>query len=577
MKLSFRLTAIVMALVMILGLAACTKTPDPTSPAGSETPAASQQGNPTVAPTTPSHTEPPKEDELAKRYGGHANWRSSGTIQELDPMKATGIWLYMFTTCVFENVLTRDADNNIQPAVCDYELSDDTLTLKLILRDGIKFSNGDTVDIYDVEASLKRYFALYKSMVSNVTPLLADFRTDAANKTITLTFSEYSENILYYLAAWQPWGAVMPKEICEKYPDSNIPAENFADMIGTGPYMYTDYKQGEYVTLTRVPDYQPRMEDKDRTGFAGTKYAFLDSMTFIVHTGTGSAALGLFAGEYDCVEGLAADLRPQAEALNIKETVLPSNVGYMTYFNVDGSIVDGKPVNVTAKYPSLRKAIMAAIDFDGMLGVVSDNQQVLGGSPWLTPSLQTTNWADADWYGPTNMEAVQKYLAMAKEEGWDGEEKVQIVRKNDRTDIPTLWSGYMTAAGIPNEVTLLEPGAASAFIKAGAGNNFDIIFAWPTWSQTPTTQPKQFSTYWAADEKKNEYIEKMGKLPVDSEEYIKLAKEYDAYLVEQCGAVYMGVSNWYWYSPATMNFNDEGVNRYFFNAYWDDPENHPKK
>ena len=567
-----RLSALFIAAAMLLSLAACSeKTP---TPSDTQSNVPESTGN-TIA-TRASETAPPATEDLSARYGGHANIRSATMMTKVDPLKKTGLWAYQFQTCVFENALTRDTNNNIQPAVCDYELSDDTLTLKLWVRDGIKFSNGDTVDIYDVEASITRSFTMFGSMKTKVYPYLESMEVGADGKTLTLKFTEYQENTLYYLAAYQTWCPIMPKEICEKYPDTEI--EDIADLIGTGPYMYSEWNNPESVTLVRVPGYEPREADRDRTGFAGMKYAFLDSITFIGNQNDGSAALAVLNGDYDVVECIPSEYYQLALASGLKETILPSNVGCMTYFNVDNSKDEsGNYVNVCAKYPSLRKAIMAAIDYEAYLTVVTDNQQVMGGSPWQSPLYQNDLWTSADYYGPTKLDVAAKYVAQAKAEGWNGEEPVQIVYSNKRTDIPTLFQDYMAKAGIPSVVTLMEDSAYSEYTAAGSGNNYDILFVWPTYSFTPTLQPSYFTARWSENETKNALLEQMKTLPTDSAEYIRLAREYDELLIDECGAAYMSMINWYWYSPQELEFNDQGLVRYFFNSYWDDPENHPMK
>ena len=102
-------------------------------------------------------------------YGGHADIRINGG-KLLDPLNQTGYQNYQWTTMVFENALTRDLEDNIQPGVCDYRLSEDLRTLTLWVREGMRFHNGDAVDIYDVEASFTRSFEMYKSIKSKVVP-----------------------------------------------------------------------------------------------------------------------------------------------------------------------------------------------------------------------------------------------------------------------------------------------------------------------------------------------------------------------------------------------------------------------
>ena len=75
--------------------------------------------------------------------------------------------------------------------------------------------------------------------------------------------------------------------------------------------------------------------------------------------------------------------------------------------------------------------------------------------------------------------------------------------------------------------------------------------------------------------------ELMPTLDCTSQEYLDLWDEWTDIWVEECQLGYMGAIDWWWWHPATLNINDDAENgntgRYMFNAYWDDPENHPKK
>ena len=174
---------------------------------------------PEETPAAEENTETAQTVE-GPQYGGHLNLRIASKPSGLDPLKQTGIWKYPFTTCVYENALTRDTDNNICPGVCDFELSDDMLTLKLWVRENMVFHNGDPVEITDVEASMQRAMKLYASFEKFVAPYVAGMEVDG--DVLTITFTEYNEKLYYYVAAYQTWCAVMPQEICEKYADDYI-------------------------------------------------------------------------------------------------------------------------------------------------------------------------------------------------------------------------------------------------------------------------------------------------------------------------------------------------------------------
>ena len=133
-----KLFAILLAAAMMLSLAAC---------GGGNANVGGGGGNDDTIP-------------VEERYGGHLNVPLT-KVTALDPAKATGTWNYVWTRLIWEAPLTRDADGNICPNVCNYELSEDRLTLKLWVREGVKFHDGTDVEIDDVIASVQR--AVHKS------------------------------------------------------------------------------------------------------------------------------------------------------------------------------------------------------------------------------------------------------------------------------------------------------------------------------------------------------------------------------------------------------------------------------
>lgn len=548
-----KLLALLLALVMVLGLfAACSNSePDQTD-----------------APDTDDHTESTDDatPDDSSIYGGHLDVRIASKPSGLDPLKFTGIWRYLYTTCVFENALTRDADDNIAPGVCDYELSDDYLTLKLWVRDGMVFHNGDPVDIYDVKASIERAMTLYKSFATYVTPYVESITVDDEAKTMTVKFTEYRERIWYYLAAYQTWCAIMPKEICDKYADDYI-IDQVEDAIGTGPYKITELGLDEYITITRWEDYT--VQESDRTGFAGPKYGYLDSITFWFNGDDSSAALATLAGDYDIVEAMPTDYMDMLDSSGLTVYHAPSNTGTAMYFNSKGSN------NVCAKYPSLRKAIMAAVDYEEFLTVITDNQQVMGGCIALSSRFDTDVFETADYYGKTDLAVVEKYLQAAKDEGWDGVEPVSLVLSSDRNDIPTMLSGYLKNAGIPYTLETKEGSAYSEFVGS-PDNLWDCYFSWTNYATTPTLVNTGFidTNYKSINGRKEVLIDRMYSLNPQSEEYLALWQELAEEIVADCCSAYMSMIDWYWFHAKDLVINDEGIVRYFFNTYWTNPEAH---
>ena len=77
--------------------------------------------------------------------------------QSLDPHYAVAAGTKEVMFNVFEGLVKYDSNGDTIPAVAsDVQVSDDGLVYTFTLRDGVKFHNGDTVDLDDVIYSIQR-------------------------------------------------------------------------------------------------------------------------------------------------------------------------------------------------------------------------------------------------------------------------------------------------------------------------------------------------------------------------------------------------------------------------------------
>ncbi|MBQ7246950.1 MAG: hypothetical protein IJS22_02530 [Lachnospiraceae bacterium] len=558
MKKITKLVAMLLAMVMAVGmLSACGGSGDPgTSAAGGDqtTEAGSEQNESQEATQGGATGEGPQ-------YGGHLDVRVASTIQGIDPLKQTGAWRYIYETCVFQNPLTRDAENKIAPGVCDYELSDDMLTLTMWVVDGKTFSNGNPVTIQDVEASINRAFKLYSNIAKKVVPNVESVTVDGDR--LTVKFNKYSNACLKYFAAYQTWMAVMPKEICEKYNDKYI-IDQCEDAIGTGPYYFSDFRDNVQVTITKHDNYTP--VETDRSGLAGTQYGYLDSITFWFNNSDESTALALLSGEYDVCEVIPAEYEPMAYAQGLKAEVLKSNSTTFCIFNTKGS-------NLCAKYPALRKAIMAAIDYEDFLGVVTDNQQLMNSNLLLRDEFENGKFTAADYYGPANQEVVDKYMAEAKAQGYD-DQPIQFVFNSRTNTIATLMGDYLDKAGINYQISAMEANAFQTFVNDD-GNNWDYYFTWLNTGFYPSDMDTAITEKHYGNTEKDKLMEQMLMVDYDDPQYLEMWDSLSDMFVEDCAFGFMSRINWFWWGPETFHANDDdSYQRTMVNAYWEDPQNH---
>ena len=191
-----KLFALLLAMVMVFSLVACGQPSNPTDPSQTNP----SQTNPSQNdPSTPNPTEPtvdPAALEAAK-YGGHLDFCVYAKPTRLDPAKATGTWYYMYTNLVYEAPLTRDAEGNIRPNVCNFELSEDQLTLKLWVREGLKFHDGSPVEIEDVVASIRR--TVHKSPRQFVDAYIQN--VEIKDGVATITFKLLGQDTLMFFCS----------------------------------------------------------------------------------------------------------------------------------------------------------------------------------------------------------------------------------------------------------------------------------------------------------------------------------------------------------------------------------------
>jgi len=146
---------------------------------------------------------------------------------------------------VFEGLTRFGSDGAVLPALASsWDVSDDGLTYTFHLQAGVKFHDGTDMNADDVVFSLNRARAedstnAQKALFKGIASVEA---TDAT--TVTVTLSEPNGNFPFNMA----WGdAVIVGE------------ESIADAatnpIGTGPFKFANWVQGDRVDLERNADY----------------------------------------------------------------------------------------------------------------------------------------------------------------------------------------------------------------------------------------------------------------------------------------------------------------------------------
>lgn len=316
-------------------------------------------------------------------YGGDIVVGITQDFESLDPHKVNAAGTQEVLFNIFEGVVKPDKDGNLVPAVAsDYTISEDGMTYTFILREGVKFHNGELVTAEDVVYSLKRCAGLLETVdpeviVTSAFSCISDITasTDASGKSIvTVTLSEVNTELLGYLTC-----AIIPADY-DKQADAPI---------GTGPFKFVSYTPLQSLVMEKNPDYY------------GTP-AYLDKVTFKISADTDAAFMELLAGGIDIFPYLTSE---QANQLtdNYNIEVGTTNLVQALFLNNAEKPFDDIRV---------RQALCYAIDRQEILDIVADGKGTIIGSNMFAGFAKYFNGDLVNTY-PYDVEKAKELLADA--------------------------------------------------------------------------------------------------------------------------------------------------------------------
>ncbi|WP_421702848.1 ABC transporter substrate-binding protein [Aliiroseovarius sp.] len=146
---------------------------------------------------------------------------------------------------IFEGLTRFGPDGSVLPGLAEsWEVSEDGLTYTFHLREGVSFHDGTTMDAEDVVFTLDRARAedstnAQKALFSGIESVTA---VDAT--TVAVTLSAPNGNFPFNMA-WGDAVIVAPESI----------GDAATKPIGTGPFVFAEWVQGDHVRITRNDAY----------------------------------------------------------------------------------------------------------------------------------------------------------------------------------------------------------------------------------------------------------------------------------------------------------------------------------
>ncbi|MCP3404562.1 ABC transporter substrate-binding protein [Bradyrhizobium sp. CCGB01] len=353
-----------------------------------------------------------------------------------------------------EGLVGYDARGVPKPLLAEsIAVSPDGLTYTFKLRSGVRFHNGETLKADDVVWSWNRYLNPKTGW-----RCLTDFNGDIGLKvesvtavdpqTVTIRINEPSPLFLANIAR-SDCGMTAITHRSSVKPDGS-----WDKPIGTGPFKLAEWRQREFVSLTRFDGYSN--PGGEPNGYVGSKRPLVDEIRFVVISDPATAKAAFIRGDIDILPRLpyseANELKPNP---NITISAEPGLAATTFLLQTRDKLLS----NV-----KLRQAIAAAIDYDELVGSVTYDLAAPNNSLVPVASLFHT---DAHQNGFRHDPALAKKLL--QEAGYKGQTlKITTNKRNQANfDAAIILQAMLEAVGIKAEVEVLEWGVQTDRWQSG--------------------------------------------------------------------------------------------------------------
>src|SRR5438094_4338368 len=302
-------------------------------------------------------------------------------LRSIDPIWTTAYVTRNFGYLVFDTLFALDKEFKVQPQMAEsWTASDDKLTYKITLRDGLKWHDGQPVRAADCIASIERWAKrdqFGQKMMEAVGSMTAD-----SDKSFTIALKApfpLLVSALGKLSSNVPF--MMPERLAKTDAFQQIP-----EAVGSGPFKFVkeEWVPGSKAVFVKNADYVPSKEPPSLA--AGGKIAKVDRVEWLYIPDIATATAALNAGEADWYENPPSDVLPVFAAnkdVTVATTDPLGNMGVLRFNHLLPPFND----------PKMRAAVLNLIDQkDYMRAVAGDEKDwkvcgaifICGGTPYET-------------------------------------------------------------------------------------------------------------------------------------------------------------------------------------------------
>ncbi len=347
---------------------------------------------------------------------------------------------------IFDSLVKYDyGTKEINPNLAtSWEWVDET-HLKFTLRDDVMMSDGTPLVADDVVYSCNEIWVA-QNQTNDTGKYLVGATADDEH-TVTIEFNTVAPDFLTMLS-WASFAIVSEDEVNAI---GGLEAASKNPTLGTGPYKFKEWKNGQYVILERNDDYW----NKDYVGYFKT-------IKFVFTNDAAAREMAVESGDADVAYGIPVS-QAATYATNdaINTTIYSFGQTTHLWYNMGDNAGATKDIKV-------RQAIDKALNFDAIAQV--------GTAGFASAAL--SYWDPACEYYQANYTAEERAVdiegakALLTEAGYENGLEIKALGLSDITPVLTVMQANLAEAGIT--LTLDTPDTAQ-FVEGAFGGDYDII------------------------------------------------------------------------------------------------------
>ena len=346
-----------------------------------------------------------------------------------------------------------------------YKVSDDGLIYTIELRD-VTFHNGDALTPEDVVASMNRWLTVNDRAAS----LLPGAKFEkSGDHEVTCTLTEPATDFLTILGSHSQYPGIFQASAIEAAGDTGV-----TEYVGTGAYSFVEWKQDQYIHLTRYEGYKPA--EGKASGYTGKVSAPTKDIYYQFVTDGSTRVSGFETGQYDIADEIPSENYHDFDG-NDDVKLLTHNAGVLTAFlNMNEGIFADEDI---------RKCALQAIDCKAAALAAYGEEDLFNVDPNLgnPDNAQWATDAGKKYFNQADPKGAKKALAKTKYAG----ETVKLLTTPDYKEMynaTVALQEQLEKAGFTAEVESYEF-ATFMDIRSSKPDQWDLFVASTSYKPIP--------------------------------------------------------------------------------------------